>query len=84
MTVTVAAMLAFASLAVWGFGRVGRSVDRRFRRRYQAIYDAAVAWLDSHGVSVAGLWARAFQRGLDAALGAADHRAGEHDARASG
>ncbi len=26
MTVSVAVMLAFASLAIWGFGRVGRSV----------------------------------------------------------
>ena len=31
--------------------------------RYQAIYDAAVAWLDGHGVSVAGLWAEHFNVG---------------------
>jgi AI-2 transport protein TqsA len=59
MTVTVAVMLAFASLLVWGFGRVGRSVVA-YSGRYQAIYDVAVAWLDGHGVSVASLWAQHF------------------------
>ena len=28
--------------------------------RYQALYDNLVAWLDSHGISVAGLWAEHF------------------------
>jgi AI-2 transport protein TqsA len=59
MTVTVAVVLAFASLVVWGFGRVGQSLVAD-SSRYQAIYDAAVAWLDGHGVSVAGLWAEHF------------------------
>ena len=59
MTVTILTMLVFASLVVWGFGRVGRSLIAD-SGRYQAIYDAAVAWLDSHGVSVAGLWAEHF------------------------
>ena len=59
MTVTAAVMLAFASLLVWGFGRVGRSVIAD-AGRYQAIYDATVVWLDGHGVSVAGLWAQHF------------------------
>lgn len=59
MTVTVAVMLTFASLLAWGVGRVGRSVIADFAR-YQAIYDAFVAWLDEHGVSVAGLWAQHF------------------------
>jgi predicted PurR-regulated permease PerM len=56
---TLAAGLAFASLAAWGFGRVGRSfvVDSA---RYQSIYDSIVIWLDGHGVSVAGLWAEHF------------------------
>ncbi len=62
MMVTVAVMLAFASLAAWGFGRVTRSVIAD-SGRYQAIYDAAVAWLDDHGVSVAGLWAEHFNVG---------------------
>ena len=59
MTVTVAVMLAFASLLVWGFGRVGRSVIAG-SSRYQAIYDSVVLWLDSHGVSVATLWSQHF------------------------
>ncbi len=42
MIVTIAAMLGFASLAVWGFGRVARSVIAD-SGRYQAIYDAAAA-----------------------------------------
>ncbi len=62
MTVTVAVMLAFASLVVWGFGRVGRSLIAD-SSRYQALYDAAVAWLENHGVSAAGLWAEHFNVG---------------------
>lgn len=62
MTVTVAVMLAFASLVVWGFGRVGRSLIAD-SGRYQALYDAAVAWLDNHGVSAARLWAEHFNVG---------------------
>ncbi len=59
MTLTIVTMLVFASLVVWGFGRVGRSLIAD-SGRYQALYDAAVAWLDSRGVSVAGLWAEHF------------------------
>ena len=62
MTLTILTMLVFASLVVWGFGRVGRSLIAD-SGRYQAIYDAAVAWLDGHGVSVAGLWAEHFNVG---------------------
>ncbi len=57
--VTVAACVAFASLAVWGFGRVGRAFVAD-AARYQALYDNLVNWLDSHAVSVAGLWAQHF------------------------
>ena len=59
MTVTVAVMLAFASLVVWGFSHVGRSVIAD-SDRYQAIYDRAIAWLESYDISVAGLWAEHF------------------------
>jgi AI-2 transport protein TqsA len=62
IVVTVAVCLAFASLAVWGFGRVGRSLVAG-SARYQALYNDVVAWLDSHGVSVAGLWAEHFNVG---------------------
>src|SRR3984893_12813793 len=59
MVVTLAVCLAFASLAAWGFGRVGRSLVAD-AARYQALYDTMVTWLDGHGVSVAGLWAEHF------------------------
>lgn len=59
IVVTVAVCLVFASLAVWGFGRVGRSLATD-TARYQALYDSLVTWLDGHGVSVAGLWAEHF------------------------
>jgi len=62
MMVTVAVMLVFASLVVWGFGRVGRSVIAD-AGRYQAIFDVAVAWLESRDISVAGLWAEHFNVG---------------------
>ena len=62
MTVTIAVMLAFASLVVWGFERVVRSLIAD-SSRYKAIYDTMVAWLDDHGVSVAGLWAEHFNVG---------------------
>jgi predicted PurR-regulated permease PerM len=60
MTITVA--LAFASLAVWGFGRVGRSLVTN-ATRYQALFESTMTWLDGHGVSVAGLWAEQFNVG---------------------
>jgi AI-2 transport protein TqsA len=60
--VLVAVCSAFASLVVWGFGRVGRAMVSD-AGRYQALYDNLVMWLDSHGVSVAGLWAEHFNVG---------------------
>ena len=62
MLATIAVMLAFASLAAWGFGRVGHSIVSD-SARYQAIYDRLVLWLEGHGVSVAGLWAEHFSVG---------------------
>ena len=62
MIVTIVVMLAFASMIVWGFGRVGHSVIAD-SARYEAIYDAFVLWLEGHGVSVAGLWAEHFNVG---------------------
>jgi AI-2 transport protein TqsA len=59
---TLAVGLAFASLAAWGFGRVGRSLVTD-ASRYQAFYDSIVIWLDGHGVSIAGLWAEHFNVG---------------------
>ena len=62
LIVVVAVCLAFASLIVWGFGRVGRAVVTD-AARYQALYDNVVVWLDGHGISVAGLWAEHFNVG---------------------
>jgi predicted PurR-regulated permease PerM len=59
MVVTLAVCLAFASLAAWGFGRVGRSLIAD-AARYQTLYEAMVTWLEGHGVSVADLWAEHF------------------------
>ena len=62
MAVTVAVCIAFASLVIWGCGRVGRSLIAD-SARYQALYDSAIAWLDGHGISVAGLWSEHFNVG---------------------
>jgi AI-2 transport protein TqsA len=59
MVVTLAVCLAFASLAVWGFGQVGRSLVAD-AARYQTLYDTMVTWLDGHGISVADMWAEHF------------------------
>jgi AI-2 transport protein TqsA len=56
---TIAVCLFFAYLVGWGFGRVGRSLIAD-AARYQAIYDSFVAWLESHGISIAGVWAENF------------------------
>ncbi len=60
--VTIAVGLGFASLVVWAFGRVGHSLLAD-SQRYQSLYDAAVAWLEDRGISVAGLWAEHFNAG---------------------
>jgi AI-2 transport protein TqsA len=62
MVVTLAVCLAFASLAAWGFGKVGRSLVAD-AVRYQTLYDTMVTWLDGHGISVADLWAEHFNVG---------------------
>jgi len=62
LIVTIAVCLAFASLAAWGFGRVGRSLVAD-APRYQAFYENVVRWLDDHGISVMGVWAEHFNVG---------------------
>jgi predicted PurR-regulated permease PerM len=56
MTATIVVVLAFTSLIVWCFTRVGHSVVAD-AAHYQALYRAAVEWLDDRGVSIAGVWA---------------------------
>ena len=62
MMVTVAVCIVFASLVVWGFGRVGVSLMAD-SARYQALYESAIDWLENHGISVAGLWSEHFNVG---------------------
>src|SRR5271170_1477737 len=59
MMVTIAVCLAFASLIAWGFGHVGVSLIAD-SARYQTLYNAAITWLEDHGISVAGLWSEHF------------------------
>lgn len=59
MAITVAVCLGFASLIVWGFGHVGHAVIAD-AGRYQPLYDRTIEWLESRGISVAGLWAEHF------------------------
>jgi AI-2 transport protein TqsA len=73
LIVTITVCLAFASLAAWGFGRVGRSLIAD-APRYQELYENLVKWLDDHGISVMGVWAEHFNVGW--ALRAAQQIAG--------
>ena len=62
MTVTIAVCLVFASLIAWGFGHVGVSLIAD-STRYQTLYNAAITWLEDHGISVAGIWSEHFNVG---------------------
>ncbi|HEY1452935.1 MAG TPA: AI-2E family transporter [Roseiarcus sp.] len=62
MAVTIAVCLVFASLIAWGFGHVGVSLIAD-STRYQTLYNAAIAWLEDHGISVAGIWSEHFNVG---------------------
>ena len=59
MVVTVAVCVLLASTVIWSFGRVGRSLLSDYGR-YQTLYNAAVAWLEGHGISMAGVWTQHF------------------------
>jgi AI-2 transport protein TqsA len=62
VVVLVTTFVGFASLIVWGFGRVGRWVLGNVGR-FQALYDRATFWLEEHGIAVASLWAEHFNVG---------------------
>jgi AI-2 transport protein TqsA len=62
MTATIAVCVAFASLIAWGFGHVGVSLIAD-SSRYQTLYNAAITWLEDHGISAAGLWSEYFSVG---------------------
>jgi AI-2 transport protein TqsA len=59
VTLVVLVFIVFASVVAWGFGRIGRSLIAE-TPRLQALYEQATAWLETHGIAVAGLWAEHF------------------------
>lgn len=60
--VLVVTFVGFASIIVWGIGRVGRWILANLDR-FQLLYDRNAAWLEDHGVAVAGIWAEHFSVG---------------------
>jgi predicted PurR-regulated permease PerM len=55
----VVAFLAFGSLIVWAFGRVGRWIVSD-AARFQAFYEQITLWLEGHGIAVAAVWSENF------------------------
>lgn len=62
VVVMVVAFAAFGSLIVWAFGRVARWIVSD-AARFQSFYDQATAWLEGHGIAVAGVWSETFNVG---------------------
>jgi len=62
IAVTAAAFVIFASLASWGFSRIGRALIAD-AGRFQALYIQVTEWLETHGIVVAALWAEHFNVG---------------------
>lgn len=60
--IMVVVVLAFGSLIAWAFSRVVRSVIAD-AGKLQALYDQAAAWLEGHGIAIAGVWAEHFNVG---------------------
>src|SRR5262245_11243154 len=59
LLVTVIGFTVFASLVAWSFARVGRWLVND-AARYQLLYEQLAAWLESHGIVLASLWADYF------------------------
>lgn len=59
VVVIVASFAAFGSLAAWAFGRVTRWVVAE-AGRFQSIYAQMTAWLEGHGIAIAGVWTEHF------------------------
>lgn len=51
-----------ASITTWAFGRIGRSIVAD-SARFQILYNQLAAWLEGHGIVVAGVWAEHFNVG---------------------
>lgn len=59
VVVIAVAFIAFGSLIVWAFGRVGRWIVSD-AGRFQAFYDQITLWLENRGIAVAGVWSETF------------------------
>jgi AI-2 transport protein TqsA len=59
LAVIIGVFFAFASLVVWSFGRVGRTLAAD-TARYQVLYDNLATWLETHGISISGFWVEHF------------------------
>jgi predicted PurR-regulated permease PerM len=59
IVVTVSVCLVFASLVVWGFSPVAKSVLTD-AARYERLYANGLSWLEARGISVAALWGEYF------------------------
>ncbi len=62
VAVIVLVFVMLTSIAAWGFGRIGRSVVAD-SARFQALYAQLAAWLEGHGIVIAGAWAAHFNVG---------------------
>ncbi|MFT3730487.1 MAG: AI-2E family transporter [Hyphomicrobium sp.] len=58
-TAIVVVISTFALLLAWAAGRVGRFVVSDVAR-LQALYGSMAAWLQSHGIEIAGIWSSYF------------------------
>jgi predicted PurR-regulated permease PerM len=59
IAVTVIVFVTFALLVSWGFGRIGRTAIAE-AGRFQSLYGQMTAWLEGHGIVLAGMWAENF------------------------
>ena len=55
MAATILVVVAFTLLIAWAAGRVGRFIVSD-AARLQALYGSITAWLEGHGIALAGLW----------------------------
>lgn len=59
VALVVLTFFVFASVVAWSFNRIGRTLIAE-TPRLQVLYEQVAAWLETHGVVVAGLWAEHF------------------------
>jgi len=62
MVTTIVVFVIFASLVSWGFGRIARALLAE-SNRFQALYSQTTTWIESYGITVAGVWADHFNVG---------------------